>query len=84
MALDCFVTSAVKEMLAARAISILPKGERPEVVSPLWVVPKGTEGKFRLDINMRYANAVLQNKVVPPAALPQLTPISPNFSSFMP
>ncbi len=44
LAQESFVTSAVKEMLAARAISILPKGERTEVVSPLGVVPKGTEG----------------------------------------
>jgi hypothetical protein len=52
-----FVSSAVEEMLAAEAISILPKGERPEVVSPLGVVPKGTEGKFRLIINiMSYVN----------------------------
>ncbi len=51
-----FVSSAIKEMLAAGAISILPKGERPEVVSPSGVVPKGSEGKFRLIINMRYVN----------------------------
>ena len=43
-------------MLAAGAISILSKGERPEVVSPLGVVPKGTEGKFRLIINVSYVN----------------------------
>ena len=47
---ESFVTSAVAEMLAAGAISIFPKGERPEVVSPLGVVPKGTEGKFKLVI----------------------------------
>ncbi len=46
-------------MLAAGAISILPKGEMPEVVSPLGVVPKETEGKFRLIINMRYVNEYL-------------------------
>ena len=50
-----FVTSAVAEMLAAGAISIFPKGERPEVVSPLGVVPKGKEEKFRLIINTSYA-----------------------------
>jgi len=43
-------------MLAAGVVSILPKGERPEVVSPLGVVPKGTESKFRLIINMSYVN----------------------------
>jgi hypothetical protein len=50
---ESFVTSAVEEMLAAGAILILPKEERPEGVSPLGFVPKGTEGKFRLIINMR-------------------------------
>jgi hypothetical protein len=53
---EIFVTSAVTEMLAAGAISVLPQGERPEVVSPLGVVPKGTKGKFRLVINMKYMN----------------------------
>jgi hypothetical protein len=42
LAYASFVTSAVDEMLAAGAISILPKGERPEVVSPLDVVSNGT------------------------------------------
>jgi hypothetical protein len=50
-------------MLAARAISILPKGERPKVMSPLGVVPKGTEEKFRLVINMRYVNKYLVKKM---------------------
>ena len=54
--------SAVQEMLAAGAISILPKGERQEVVSPLGVVPKDTEGKFRLIINVRYVNEYLVKK----------------------
>ena len=49
-------------MLAAWAISILSKGERPEVVSPLGVDPKGTEGKFRLIINMSYVNEHLVKK----------------------
>ena len=56
------MTSAVEEMLAVGAISILPKGERPEVVSPLGVVPKGTEGKFRLVINMRYMDEYMVKK----------------------
>ena len=50
------MTYTVEEMLASRVISILPKGERPKVVSPLGLVPKGTEGKFRLIINTRYVN----------------------------
>jgi len=51
-----FVSSALAEMLEAGAISKLPGGYRPEVVSPLGVVPKGKEGKFRLIINMSYVN----------------------------
>ena len=56
------MTSAVKEMLATGAISILPKGEKPEVVSPLGVVPKGTEGKLRPVVNMRYVNEYMVKK----------------------
>jgi len=48
------MTSAVEKMLAAGAISIFPEGGRLEVVIPLGVVPKGSEGKFRLIINTRY------------------------------
>ena len=44
------------------AISIFPEGERPEVVSSLGVVPKGSEGKFRLIINTRYVNEHLVKK----------------------
>ena len=47
-----FVTLALAEMLAAGAISKLPLGFKLEVVSPLGVVPKGKNGKFRLVINM--------------------------------
>ena len=56
------MTYEVKEMLAAGANSILPKGERLEVVSPLGVVPKGPEGKFTLIINMRYENEYMVKK----------------------
>jgi hypothetical protein len=49
-------------MLAVGAVSIFSKGERPEVVSPLGVVPKGTSGKFRLVMNMRYVNEHLVKK----------------------
>ena len=49
-------------MLATGAISILPKGERPKVVSPLGVVPKGTKGKSRLVVNVRYVNYYLVKK----------------------
>ena len=51
-----FVSSAIEEMLETGVVSRLPIGERPEVVSPLGVVPKGTEGKFKLIINMRCVN----------------------------
>jgi hypothetical protein len=43
-------------MLEVGAISKLPVGYKPEVVSPLEVAPKGKEGKFRLIINMSYVN----------------------------
>ena len=46
----------VEEMLAAGTISIFPEGERHEVVSLLGVIPKGSEGRFRLIINTRYVN----------------------------
>ena len=32
------------------------------MVRPLGVIPKGTEGKFRLIINMKYANEYLVKK----------------------
>ncbi len=40
---EVFVTFAVATMLVVGAISVLPQGEKPEVVSPLGVVPKATE-----------------------------------------
>jgi hypothetical protein len=43
-------------MLEAGAISKLPSGHKPVVVSPLGVVPKGNYVKFRLIINLRYVN----------------------------
>jgi hypothetical protein len=50
------VTSALSEILAAGAISKLSTGNKPPVMSPLGVVPKGNSGKSRLIINMRYVN----------------------------
>ncbi len=42
-----FVSGDVKEMLAAGAVTALPEGEKPWVMSPLGVVPKkGTDNKF--------------------------------------
>ena len=57
-----FVSGAVEEMLAAGAVTLLPEGERPWVVSPLGVVPKKGTGKFRLTVNMRYVNRHLGKK----------------------
>ncbi len=56
LAHEDFVTPTLAEMMVAGAISRLPVGFKPEVVSPLDVVPKGKEGKFRLIINMSYVN----------------------------
>ena len=57
------MTSAIEEMLAAGTISIFPGGERPEVVSFLGVVPKGSEGKFELITNTRHVNEhLMKNK----------------------
>jgi len=63
MAQESFVTSAVEEMIVAGAIMILPKGERrPDVASPLGVVPKGTEGESMLIISMRCVNEHMVKK----------------------
>ena len=56
LAHEGFVSSALAEMLEDGAISKLAVGYRPEVVSPLGVVSKGKEGKFRLIISMSYVN----------------------------
>jgi hypothetical protein len=52
----------VKEMMAAGAVTVLPDGEKPWVVSPLGVVPKKGTDKFRLTVNMRYVNRHLGKK----------------------
>ncbi len=51
-----FVTKAVAEMLEAGAVSVLPSGVIPTMVSPLGVVPKPNSKKLRLIVNMRYVN----------------------------
>jgi hypothetical protein len=43
-----FVSGAVTEMLAADAVTTLPPGVKPIVVSPLGAVPKRGTDKFRL------------------------------------
>ena len=50
-------------MLADHAVTLLPSGEKPTVVSPLGVVPKRGTSKFRLTVNMQYVNRLLGNKV---------------------
>jgi hypothetical protein len=57
-----FVSGAVAEMLAAGAVTLLPPGEKPWVVSPLGVVPKAKTGKLRLTVNMRFVNRHLGDK----------------------
>ena len=47
-----FVPGAVAEMLAGNAVTLLPPGERPWVVSPLGVVRKPRTGKIRLTVKM--------------------------------
>jgi len=57
-----FVSGAVAEMLAGNAVTSLPPGERPWVVSPLGVVRKPRTYKFRLTVHVRYVNRHLGNK----------------------
>jgi hypothetical protein len=57
-----FVSNAVAEMVAEKAITMLPPGEKPWVVSPLEVVPKKGTDKFRLTFNMKYVNGHLGKK----------------------
>ena len=58
-----FVSGAIAEMLAENAVTELPPGEKPTVVSPLGVVPKRGTNKFRLTVNRRYVNRHLGKKV---------------------
>ena len=51
-----FVTCAINEMVEAGALTRLPKGQRPKVVISIGVVRVPRSDKFRLVINMRYAN----------------------------
>ena len=50
-------------MLAENAVTRLPPGEKPTVVSPLGVVPKRGKNEFRLTVNMRFVNKHLGKKV---------------------
>ncbi len=51
-------------MLSEVAVTKLPPGEKPMDVSPLGLVPTRGTNKFRLMVNMRYANRHLGKKVV--------------------
>ena len=57
------VTKAVAEMLEAGAVSVLPSGVLPKVVSPLGFVAKSSSKKVRLIVNMRYVNEHLAKRV---------------------
>ncbi len=58
-----FVNDAIKEMVESGALTRLPRGHRPTVVSPIGVVAKPHSDKFRLVINMRYVNKHLAKNV---------------------
>ena len=49
-------------MLEVVAVSVLPSGVLPTVVSPLGVVPKPNSKKLRLIVNMRYVNEHLAKR----------------------
>jgi len=48
-----FVSVVVAEMLSTGAVTILPLGLKPTVVSALGVVPKPPTNKYRLTVNLR-------------------------------
>ena len=58
-----FVSGAVAETMAKYAVTKLPLGEKPIIVSPLEVVPKRGTNKFRLTVNTRYVNRHLRKNV---------------------
>jgi hypothetical protein len=60
---NSFVSGAVAEMLSAGAVTLLPLGQKPMVVSPLGVVPKPHTTKYRLTVNLRYVNRHLGKKI---------------------
>ena len=53
----------VSGAVAENAVTRLPPGEKPMVVSPLGVVPKRRTNKFRLTVNMMYVNRHVVKKV---------------------
>ncbi len=57
-----FVSGAVEEMLGTDAMTLLPPRGKPQVVSPVGVMPKRGTDKHRLTVNMRYVNKHLGKK----------------------
>ncbi len=51
-----FVTKAVVDMMNACAVSVLPSGVLPTVISPLGVVQEPNSDDFRLVVNIKYVN----------------------------
>ena len=49
---NAFMSSAVADMLSAGAVTMLPLGQKPTVVSPLGVVPKPHTNKYRLTVDL--------------------------------
>jgi len=68
-----FVTKVVSEMLVAGAVTTLPSGVLPTVISPLGVVPKPNSKKLRLVVNMKYVNMHLSKRVLKFEGLSDLT-----------
>jgi hypothetical protein len=58
-----FVTKAVTEMTEVGAVSALPSGVFPAVISPLGVVPRPYSDKHRLVVNMKYVNEHLARRL---------------------
>jgi len=63
-------------MLSAGAVTLLPPGQKPTVVSPLGVVPKPHTSKFRLTVNLRYVNRRFGKKVFKFEGLRDLSDLS--------
>ncbi len=57
-----FILNAIEEMVAANTVTLLPRGEKPMVMSPLGMVHIMGTDKLRLLVNMRYVNRHLGRK----------------------
>jgi hypothetical protein len=58
-----FASNAVVEMVTEKVVKLLQPGEKLWVASPVWVVPKRKNDKFRLAVNMRYVTRRSSQKV---------------------